>query len=365
VDEVSRFYKVQDQISGTHLALRWNGRTRFTVPRDAAAQQACWNLFRPGWLEFPLRAMARLPRLMSVASCVEAEGLALIRDTIGKEAGLSCSRAGAPGPWTKDIILLLNKKTVEPLFIIKAGCGEAVDRLLRNEANWLRNLPDQPALVDHIPELVAHHTGTSLSFVAETPLSGKLDYRFGKLHYTFLRKFQEYSRQTMRLQESRLYHNLCTRLNDLSGLMSEAWSTRLNKGMRRIEQSFSGSPILMVAAHNDFTPWNIRVERNVAKVFDWEYADYEHLPLFDPLHFAMLPMVLRSRSTAGIVQCMNQTLQMSQMWLGKEFCNKAQTQALAYLMNLCTLYLWSERRNYGTNPVPESYTAIIDLLCQE
>jgi hypothetical protein len=308
--------------------------------------------------------MVRLPRLMGAVSCVEAEGLASIREAIGKEAGLSCCRAGAPGPWTKDTILLLDKKTVKPLFIVKAGSGEAVDRLLQNEAGWLRALRDQPALADHIPELVAHRSATDLSFVAETPLPGKLDYRFGELHVVFLRKFQENSRQTIPLQESRLYQNLRSRLKDLSGLLSEAWSTRFDKGMRRIEQSFSESPILLVAAHNDFTPWNIRVECNVARVFDWEYADKEQLPLFDPLHFALLPMALRSRSTAGMVQCMSRTLHMSQQWLGKEFCYEARTQALAYLMNLCTLYLWSERGKSDTNSVPESYAAIIDLLCQ-
>jgi len=365
VDELSSFYKVQDKSPGTHFALRWNKRVRFIVPRDFAAQQACWNIFRPGWLKFPLLAMARLPHFMGAISLAEAEGLASIRKALGKEAGLSCCRAGAPGPWTKDTILLLDKTTVEPLFIVKAGSGEAINHLLCNEANWLRALQKQPALVDHIPELVAHHSGTYLSFVIEEPLPGKLDYRFGELHVTFLQKLQEYSRHTLQLHESRLYKNLCTRLKDLSGLLSEAWAIRLNKGMRRIEQSFSRSPILMVAAHNDFTPWNIRVERNVARVFDWEYADYEQFPLFDPLHYALLPMALRSQSTAKMVHCMNQTLQLSQLWLGKENCFNAQTQALAYLMNLCTLYLWSERGNFGTNPVPESYANIIDFLCHE
>jgi hypothetical protein len=363
VDEVGRFYKVQNQPAGTHLALRWNGRVRFTVTRHAAAQEACWNIFRFGWLRFPLRAMARLPRLMGAVSCVEAEGLASIREAIGKEAGLSCCRAGAPGPWSKDTILFLDKKTAVPLYIVKAGAGESIDLLLGNEANWLRTLRDQPALVDHIPELVAHRAGTHLSFVAETPLPGKIDYRFGELHVAFLRKLQDHSRQTMRLQESRLYRNLRSRLTDLRGMLSEAWSTRLDKGMRQIERSFSEPPILLVAAHNDFTPWNIRVGGGIARVFDWEYADYEQLPLFDPLHFALMPLALRSRPTVKLVQCIDQTLQMSQLWFGKEFCYEAQTQALAYLMNLCTLYLWSERGKYKHNTVLNCYARIIDYTC--
>jgi hypothetical protein len=363
VDEVGRFYRTPDQPIGTHLALRWKGRVRYTVPCDAAARQACWKTFRPGRLEIALRAMARLPRVFGAVSCVEAERLASIREAVGQEAGLSCCRAGAPGPWSKDTILLLDKKTAEPLYIVKAGDGEAVDSLLRNEAKWLLTLRAQASLANHIPEVVAHRSGRDFSFVAETPLPGKTDYKFGELHFVFLRKLQEFARQTIRYEESGLYRNMRLRLKDLSGLLPEAWSIRIEKAMRRIEQSLSGAPILFVAAHNDFTPWNIRVEDGVARVFDWEYADDEQLPLFDPLHFALMPLALMRRPTIKMVQRMSQTLQLSQQWFGKEFCYEAQTQALAYLMNLCTLYLSAERGRSDSNPVLESYAVIIDSLC--
>jgi hypothetical protein len=364
VDDVGRFYGTQENAIGTHRALRWNGRLRFIVPNDAAAQEACWRIFRPGLPEFPLRAMARLPRLSGSVSCVEAEQLTLIREEIGREAGLSCFRAGTPGVWSKDTILFLQKQTAEPMYIVKAGSGEAVDSLLRNEANWLWTLGDQASLVDHIPKIIAHRSGADLSFMAECPLTGKLDYKFGEPHIEFLRKLQEHSHQTMRLEDSRLYRNLRSRLKDLSGLLSETWSNRLSMGMRRIERPLSGAPILSVAAHNDFTPWNIRVERGVARIFDWEYADYEQLPLFDPLHFVLMPMALKRRPTATIIRSMQETLQLCPLWLGRESCYEAQTQALAYLMNLCTLYLWAERGISDSNPVLESYARIIDYSCR-
>jgi hypothetical protein len=364
VDKVGLFYIRQDYPHGTHLALRWKGRIRFTIPRDIAAQQTCWKIFRPGRAELMLRVMARLPRISGAISCVENENLLLIRKAIGKDTGLSCCRTGTPGPWSKDTILLLNMSTNEPMYIVKAGAGEAVDLLLQNEATWLRTLRDQPALADHIPDLVAHNSGAQLSFVAETPLLGKLDYQLGELHIVFLRKLQKYSHCTIRLEESRLYKNLQMRLKDLSGLLSEAWSSCLQMGIRRIEQSLSGRPVSFVAAHNDFTPWNIRVQRGVVRLFDWEYADYEQLPLFDPLHFVLMPMALWKRPTVNMIRCMKDTLQLSEQWFGKELCHNAQTQALAYLMNLCTLYLWAERGKSNSNPVLESYASIIDFLCQ-
>jgi hypothetical protein len=364
VDEVGHFYKAQVQAKGTHLALRWNGRVRFTVSREAGGQQACWKVFNPGRLEFPLRAMVRLPRLLGSVSCVESEKLALIRNATGNEAGLSCGRAGTPGPWSKDTILLLNKKTAEPLYIVKAGVGEAVASLLRNEAYWLRTLRDRASLIDHIPELVAHRSGADLSFVAQSPLFGQLDLELGELHFAFLRKLQEHSRQTFRLEESRLYRNLRSRLQDISALLPEEWSTRLEKGMRRIEQSLSRGSVLFVDAHNDFTPWNIRVERGVARVFDWEYADSEQLPLFDPLHFALMPMALKSRTAVQMLQSMRETLQLCRQRLGEDMCCDGETQALAYLLNLCILYLWSEGGKTGSGRVLQSYTQLIDHICR-
>jgi hypothetical protein len=306
--------------------------------------------------------MTRLPRLLGAASCVEAEGLASIREAIGKEAGLSCWRAGAEGVWSKDTILFLDKKTAEPLYIVKAGAGVAVDSLLKNEANWLRNLQNHASLVGHVPKLVAHRSGADLSFIAQRALSGNLDFRLGDAQLDFLRRLQESSLQPIRYEDSRLYRTLNSRIKDLSGLLPEAWSTRLEKAMRRIEQSLSGAPILLVAAHNDFTPWNIRLERGVAKVFDWEYADYEQLPLFDPFHFVLAPMALKSESTAKIIQKMHETLHMCQQWLGEERCYKGETQALAYLINLCTLYLWADRGKRNSHPTLVSYAHVIDCL---
>jgi hypothetical protein len=249
------------------------------------------------------------------------------------------------------------------MYIVKAGAGEAVDLLLQNEADWLRALSAQTALADHIPTLIAHRSGADFSFLAESPLPGKPDYRLGPLHFVLLRKLQEYSRRTIRYEESKLYRNLHARLKELGGLLAEAWSMRIEKAMRRIDQSLSGRPIPFVAAHNDFTPWNIRVERGVARIFDWEYAGDEQLPLFDPLHFVLMPMALKRRPAAQMAQRMRETLEQCRQQLGEEFCFEENAQALAYLVNLCTLYLWSQRGKIHSDSVLESYAEIIDSIC--
>lgn len=359
--EAGRFYTASEQLHASHLALRLKGRVRYTVPDDAAAREACWTTFRPGRLELPLRVMARLPQLFGAAYCNEGESLNSIRKALGKGAGLSCCRSGAAGVWSKDTILFLDQ-SAKPLYIVKAGSGAAVDALLQNEADWLRRLQGHAELSNHIPKLIAHRAGTELCFVAQNPLSGELDFTLGEPQFEFLRKLQEYSLQSLRYEDSKLCRNLTTRINELSGLLSGEWSSRLGKAMRRIGAALSASPVLFTAAHNDFTPWNIRADAGVARVFDWEFADREQLPLFDPLHFALMPLALRSQSTKTMLQAMHKTLKICRHWLEEERCREAETQALAYLVNLCTLFLWADRGEFSRNPVLLSYACLIDCL---
>jgi hypothetical protein len=307
--------------------------------------------------------MARWPRLFGVRTCVEASNLTSIREAIGSETGLSCSRTGAPGVWSKDTILLIDKTSVEPLYVVKAGTGKAVDALLSNEANWLRALRDHKPLASYVPQLFAHRSGSDLSFVAQSVLSGTLDLSFGDPQVEFLRKLQAYSRKPMHLEESRLYRNQRMRLRDMESALPAAWHARFNAGLQNMEQSFSGKPISLTAAHNDFTPWNVRVQGGLARVFDWEYADQEQLPMFDPLHFALMPMALGGSSAVRMLREMRKTIELCSQWFGAESCYKAEAQALAYLMNVCTLYLWSVGGTYAPHPVLDGYAGLIDHLC--
>jgi hypothetical protein len=75
-------------------------------------------------------------------------------------------------------------------------------------------------------------------------------------------------------------------------------------------------------------------------------------------------MALKRRPVKTMVRGMKTTLQLSRQRLGKECCYEEQMQAVAYLINLCTLYLWSVHGESESNPVLESYSKLIDYLCQ-
>ena len=150
---------------------------------------------------------------------------------------------------------------------------------------------------------------------------------------------------------------------DLAGLLPEEWSNRIEKAMRQIEDSLADAPRMFVDAHNDFTPWNIRLRRDIASVFDWEYASHEQLPLFDPLHFVLSPMALKMKAPAEMLRKISETVRMCERWLGSEICYKAKTQALAYLIDRCTLYMWADRGTLNSIPTIVSYAPVIDYLC--
>lgn len=361
MDDITGLYTVDDGRAATHLALFWKGRLRYTVPREPAAQKACWELFQPGPLGIPLRAMTLVPRLLGAVRCSEDEKLAFIRKTIGEKAGLSCSRNGAPGPWHKDTIIFMDERT-QPLYVAKVGVGAEVSALLLNEAQWLSDMHRQESLIDHIPSLVAHRCDPNFSFVAQSVLLGGLDFTLGPVHIEFLRKLQASSLQSIQFQDSALCKTLHSRLDDLSGLLPQEWSRRLEVGMRLIESAFLGVPIQVVAAHNDFTPWNIRIASGVAKIFDWEYAANEQLPLFDPFHFCLAPMALKSAPTARILRTIHEVIAQCQQSFGMERCYKPEVQALAYMINLCTLYMWADRGTCNSHPSLVSYAHVIDRI---
>jgi hypothetical protein len=76
-----------------------------------------------------------------------------------------------------------------------------------------------------------------------------------------------------------------------------------------------------------------------------------------------MPMALRSRPTSQLIQSMHNTLMLSQKQLGAEPCYKPETQALTYMVNICTLYLWGDPRRSVSHPALACYALAIDYLC--
>lgn len=311
----------------------------------------------------PLRLMARLPRFTGTGACVEGERLATIRAALGRDAGLSCCRAGGGGVWSKQTLLFSSRTKGQPHYLAKAGAGEIDNRFLHNEAEWLCEL-SSTSLAEHIPKLIAHRSGTDFCFLAQRTLPGDVSFSLGAPHFDFLRKLHDYSLRKMDFGESALRGNLLQRISALDGMLPEAWAARLHGGMEKVDRALSGRLNLMTAAHNDFTPWNVRLQHRSAYVFDWEFAAHEQLPLFDPLHFVLMPQALKGCSAGTMLMRISEALALCRNNLGAELCAMAEAQVLTYLLNICTLHLYDDTSVYRTDPMMHCYGDGIDHLVQ-
>lgn len=355
-------YQGESAAAATHLALNWRGRLRYVVPRDRRAQRAAWHFFHPGRIRAVLEPMILLPRLLGTMHCAENAHLTAIRTAIDMQRGYSCCVGGAEGVWSKDTLMFLCEGSAQPLYLVKAGAGPVVDRLLACEALWLRTLSVEPALHSHIPEIVAHCGGAGLCFLAQTPLPGRRNFRIGTAHFNFLRALHNWSARNLRYPESDLARNLRVRLSSLQNKLPQRWIERLSSAVEHIEMKYGDSPELFTVSHGDFSPWNTLIHQDRVLVFDWEFAAAEQLPLFDPLHFALKLPALKAVPLAQMNAVLEETLAACMTHLPHEFCRHSKTQALAYLTNVCTHFLNDDPSLASGNRALNAYAALMDHL---
>jgi hypothetical protein len=60
---------------------------------------------------------------------------------------------------------------------------------------------------------------------------------------------------------------------------------------------------------------------------------------------------------------MQRTIEICGKELGWERCYRPREQTLAYLLNLCTLYMCADRGANSYHPTLVSYAGLIDRLC--
>ncbi len=306
--------------------------------------------------------MARFPRLGGAGGLVEGTRMAAIRQVLGQDAGTSSCRAGGGGVWSKLTLVFPSRSKDQRRYLVKAGAGAIDNRFLCNEAEWLRALRSHPQLAGQIPEMIAHQSGRDLCFLAQPAFPGDISFDIGAPHFDFLRKLHDYASCKKDFGDSALRRNLLQRINAVDGALPEAWSARLRNGIQKVDEALSGRPLLMTAAHNDFTGWNIRLLHGHAHVFDWEFAAHEQLALFDPLHFVLMPRALEAGPTGPFLKRISQVLSLCRRFLSAECCAMPEVQTLAYLLNVCTLHLRDDASVHRTDPAMHCYGDLIDHL---
>jgi hypothetical protein len=83
----------------------------------------------------------------------------------------------------------------------------------------------------------------------------------------------------------------------------EAWQTLAaacseHPGFKALNEALAGRQIATAVQHGDFTPWNIRVDREGKwNVFDWERGEAKGIPGWDWFHFTVQYSILAKRQS--------------------------------------------------------------------
>ena len=103
-------------------------------------------------------------------------------------------------------------------------------------------------------------------------------------HYKFLRElYFKTSKQTI-LDEHPIFKYVINNLNSSHTIKNDSIVNFLKKK--------SSTKIKSVAQHGDFTPWNVKSNREQLFIYDWESFEEQSLPLFDYFHYIIQEGVL-------------------------------------------------------------------------
>ena len=184
-------------------------------------------------------------------------------------------------PNRKSIIFLINKKSKECLYIIKRALTKKAWESLQNEYFVLKKLESEknkfapkPLFLD-IP---------NKSFFQEYLQGDPLSINLNNEHYIFLAS----------LINKDKFVNLTKIKSKIYSCYEKNFDIFYKKGIindleKALSLSIWDKQIPSVRIHGDFTPWNLRFNKNKKKfyVFDWEYSIESFLPFYDLIFYKL------------------------------------------------------------------------------
>jgi hypothetical protein len=348
---------------GSHYSYPDSAMPRLFLPREQGFAKAGLHLL----LTLRRRTKLRLQWLAATLSSThplwfeETELIQKIREIIGDSSLRIVVLRGTPGPFTKDVILFMDR-AARPRAIAKVGFTAAAAERLNNEAEWLGRM-SRAGLKRYTPELICKFSSGTTYVLVETVVgTGFSGAKFSAQHIEFLTNFHEAFRNSSSYLQSTIRHTMWRRYDAMRTQLSAQWRERGEKALSLLDDALQGETIPTVAAHRDFAPWNIRAGATRIWVHDWEYAEAGYFPTYDLFHFFLIPGVVRSYqkewNPKAIIEWVQQCLTKVNGTSEKNSC--IDYQLLAYLLDLCLFYLESNDGKDANDRVVQHYGSIID-----
>jgi hypothetical protein len=197
---------------------------------------------------------------------------------------------GTPGPYQKASMLMMSPRG-EPLSLVKIALGDSASAMVRSEAAWLANLNKYDALAGNVPQLLrASRAGNGYDYIAQSIVGGRpCSGAFTAAHADFLRRLGAIECHAQPFATAPVAGVLRGNWRQLAPQLTAAQLDLLSPALADCMALLSTWHGPFVISHGDFAPWNIRVDNCEVHVFDWEYGAGGMPPLFDLLHFHLLP----------------------------------------------------------------------------
>jgi hypothetical protein len=187
--------------------------------------------------------------------------------------------AGNPNTGAQRYIFLLFDLQGRPAAVVKAGAGDAAQRLIEQEHVFLKAVPPNmravPVMRSAFESENVHAFATDF-YPGDSPRGSQ-------------------SLQVEQLLTSWIHRERSARLGALA-----SWQELLAVAAEHLPENvkqLASTTISPAIFHGDFAPWNIKVSQGKWTALDWERGQLEGLPLWDWLHFVVQPAVLVRRST--------------------------------------------------------------------
>ena len=263
------------------------------------------NILRPFFL-------ARCSNLLLNRIEVSLESLAALEDLIEKALGVMTPTFAVsipvPGRKCKATIQIMSCDG-EILGFLKVPLTDGAAERTRHEAFTLRRLACFPELQSSVPEVLFAGDCNGTYVLLQSPLPGRLaGSRFSFRHREFLTKLHAAGRAVRSGEE-------------LAAMTGERWRKLardadgdwVEAGERALEYAggrLASAVVSCGISHGDFAPWNLRLQGNSLRVFDWENANWNAPAHWDWFHFQVQVRANLGRGfQTPLLRCFPESLQ--------------------------------------------------------
>jgi hypothetical protein len=187
------------------------------------------------------------------------------------------------------------------LSLVKASIDDQGDRRLAREAQWLRELAEEPTLEGQLPRVLEEgwRDGHRYLVLSLAQVAGQETRAFTTDHARFLATLGKARFRALDFEASGCCHWLHREIESLREREPEETVGQLQGAYHDCESALLYWTGPYVLSQGDFAPWNIRTFGAQLFVYEWGQAHAEASPLDDVLHYLMVQRALR-RQVPGV-----------------------------------------------------------------